>query len=39
LKSELSATLRDVTKLGGDVELVGAGSPPNDGNVISDQRG
>ena len=38
LKSELSATLRGVTKLGGNVELVGAGSLPNDGRVISDQR-
>ncbi len=38
LKSELSATLRAVTNLGGNVELVGAGSLPNDGKVISDQR-
>jgi len=38
LKSELAATLRAVTKLGGNVELVGAGSLPNDGKVISDQR-
>jgi phenylacetate-CoA ligase len=38
LKSELSATLRAVTKLGGNVELVDAGSLPNDGKVISDQR-
>ena len=38
LKSELSATLRAVTKLGGNVELVGAGSLPNDGKVISGQR-
>src|SRR5258705_11479894 len=37
LKSEL-ATLRAVTKLGGNVELVGAGSLPNDGKVIADQR-
>jgi phenylacetate-CoA ligase len=27
-----------VTKLGGNVELVGAGSLPNDGKVISDER-
>jgi phenylacetate-CoA ligase len=38
LKSKLSATLRTVTKLGGNIELVGAGSLPNDGKVISDQR-
>ena len=38
LKSELAATLRAVTKLGGNVELVGAGSLPNDGKVIADQR-
>ncbi len=38
LKSELAATLRAVTKLGGNVELVGAGSLPNDCKVIADQR-
>ena len=38
VQSELSATLRTVTKLGGNVELVGAGSLPNDGKVISDER-
>ena len=38
LKSELAATLRAVTKLGSNVELVGAGSLPNDGMVIADQR-
>jgi phenylacetate-CoA ligase len=27
-----------VTKLGGNVELVGAGSLPNDGKAISDER-
>jgi phenylacetate-CoA ligase len=32
-------TLRAVTKLGGNVELVGAGSLPNDGKVIADERG
>jgi phenylacetate-CoA ligase len=39
LRGELAATLRAVTKLGGNVELVGAGSLPNDGKVISDERG
>jgi phenylacetate-CoA ligase len=38
LKGELSQTLRTVTKLGGNVELVGAGALPNDGKVISDER-
>jgi phenylacetate-CoA ligase len=38
LRSELAATLRAVAKLGGNVELVGAGSLPNDGKVISDER-
>jgi phenylacetate-coenzyme A ligase PaaK-like adenylate-forming protein len=38
LQSELSATLRAVTKLGGNVELVAASSLPNDGKVISDER-
>ena len=38
LRSELAATLRAVAKLGGDVELVAAGSLPNDGKVISDER-
>jgi phenylacetate-CoA ligase len=39
LQNELSATLRAVTKLGGNVELVAAASLPNDGKVISDERG
>jgi phenylacetate-CoA ligase len=30
--------LRDVTKLGGEVEVVAAGSLPNDGKVIADER-
>jgi phenylacetate-CoA ligase len=30
--------LRDVTKLGGDVVFCAAGSLPNDGKVIDDQR-
>jgi phenylacetate-CoA ligase len=38
IQNELAATLRAVTKLGGNVELVGAGSLPNDGKVISDER-
>jgi len=37
-QSELAAMLRAVTKLGGDVELVAAGSLPNDGKVIADER-
>src|SRR4051812_919689 len=38
LKSELVASLRAVTKLGGNVELVATGSLPNDGKVIADER-
>jgi phenylacetate-CoA ligase len=38
LRGEIASTLRGVTKLGGDVELVGIGSLPNDGKVISDER-
>src|SRR3954451_15662541 len=38
LQSELSATLRAVTKLGGNVELVATGILPNDGKVIADER-
>ncbi|MGY4311327.1 phenylacetate--CoA ligase family protein [Bradyrhizobium sp. JR3.5] len=38
LLSEIEATLRAVTKLGGTVELVGRGSLPNDGKVIADER-
>src|SRR6202790_3715675 len=37
LQSEIAATLRAVTKLGGNVELVGLGSLPNDGKVITDE--
>jgi phenylacetate-CoA ligase len=33
-----AATLRSVTKLGGDVELATPGSLPNDGKVIADER-
>jgi phenylacetate-CoA ligase len=38
IKSALGATLRSVTKLGGDVALVAIGSLPNDGKVIADER-
>ncbi|HMM88301.1 phenylacetate--CoA ligase family protein [Bradyrhizobium sp.] len=38
LQDELAASLRAVTKLGGNVELVAAGSLPNDGKVIADER-
>ena len=38
LQNELATTLRSVTKLGGNVELVAASSLPNDGKVISDER-
>jgi phenylacetate-CoA ligase len=38
LQVALAATLRAVTKLGGNVELVAAGSLPNDGKVIADER-
>lgn len=34
----LGASLRDVTKLGGGVEIVPPGSLPNDGKVIADER-
>jgi phenylacetate-CoA ligase len=38
LQGEVVATLRAVTKLGGNVELVRAGALPNDGKVIADER-
>ena len=38
LRDDLVATLRAVTKLGGDVELTSPGSLPNDGKVIADER-
>jgi len=38
LAEALVATIRDVTKLRGEVELVDAGSLPNDGKVIEDLR-
>ena len=34
----VGVTLRDVTKLGGDVILTGPGTLPNDGKVIADDR-
>jgi phenylacetate-CoA ligase len=39
LQNEIASTLRAVTKLGGAVKLVAAGSLPNDGKVIEDGRG
>jgi phenylacetate-CoA ligase len=38
LRDQITATLRAVAKLGGQVELVAAGSLPNDGKVIADER-
>ena len=38
LAEAIAATLRDVTKLRGDVQLVKAGELPNDGKVIEDAR-
>lgn len=38
LREEVAGTLRAVTKLGGDVELVRPGALPNDGKVIADER-
>src|SRR5688572_32378691 len=38
LAEGLVASIRDVTKLRGEVELVAAGSLPNDGKVIEDLR-
>jgi phenylacetate-CoA ligase len=38
LRSDVAATLRSVTKLGGTVELADPGSLPNDGKVIADER-
>jgi phenylacetate-CoA ligase len=38
LAEQIARTIRDVTRLRGDVELVGAGSLPNDGKVIEDLR-
>ncbi|MDP1952436.1 MAG: AMP-binding protein [Betaproteobacteria bacterium] len=38
LKAALIASIRDVTKLRGDIEFVPSGSLPNDGKVIDDTR-
>jgi phenylacetate-CoA ligase len=38
VRSELAASLRAVTKLGGTVELAPIGTLPNDGRVIADER-
>jgi phenylacetate-CoA ligase len=38
LQQRLAETLRNVTKLGGTVDLVPMGSLPNDGKVIADER-
>ena len=34
----IEATLREITKLGGTVEVVDAAALPNDGKVIADER-
>jgi phenylacetate-CoA ligase len=39
LSEKVAATLQSVTKLKGRVEIVAVGSLPNDGKVISDERG
>lgn len=38
LPEKISGTLRDITRLKGDVKLVPPGALPNDGKVISDER-
>jgi phenylacetate-CoA ligase len=38
LAEAIVATIREVTKLRGEVELVDPGSLPNDGKVIEDLR-
>ena len=38
LSERVAEVVRDVTKLGGDVEVVAPGSLPNDGKVIEDAR-
>lgn len=38
LQEKIANAIRDVTKLRGNVELVGAGTLPNDGKVIEDAR-
>jgi phenylacetate-CoA ligase len=39
LREAVSATLRSITKLGGTVDLVAPGVLPNDGRIITDERG
>jgi phenylacetate-CoA ligase len=38
LQNEIASTLRAVTKLGGNVQLMAPGSLPNDGKIIADER-
>lgn len=38
LREQIASTLRAVTKLGGNVELVSPGVLPNDGKLIADER-
>src|SRR5216683_3462910 len=38
LRAEIAATLRAVTKLGGNVDFAAPGRLPNDGKVIADER-
>jgi phenylacetate-CoA ligase len=38
LQDKIASAIREVTKLRGDVELVGTGTLPNDGKVIEDAR-
>jgi len=38
LRADIAASLRALTKLGGEVELTAPGSLPNDGKVIADER-
>ncbi len=38
LAARIATTLSDITKLKGEVQLVAAGSLPNDGKVIADER-
>ncbi|MEP3279340.1 MAG: AMP-binding protein [Stappiaceae bacterium] len=38
LDCRIAESLRDITKLKGDVELVAPGSLPNDGKIIADER-
>ena len=39
LRGAVNATLRAVTKLQGNVDLVMPGDLPNDGKIITDERG